>query len=558
MLHFIHSPIPRYLARRRYLSPPILGLLHLCQTVAVHAALSLLHLLLFSIPFLLLFRSLQTVLLLILHRHRRFFNRIFLEAQNSNCTLEAASHSLNRSIMSSPREHPNIKDEFADMNLSIIGIGVEYPPHLLTAADLDTLCKRWYPESPAMTKVRAINNFTGIDSRSAVGDVDHPVANQLEAPSIDELCRVFLTDGVALAIKAAQKAISEAGLLPSDITHMVSTTCTNSANPGFDHFVIRGLGIKHSVEKVLLHGVGCAGGLAATRTAANLANGASYRGRKARILVVALEICSLLARSELDSIHSTQETRIGITLFGDCASALIVSNGNGGHEEPIYDILGWDHRIIPGTGDDLGFDVDPLGWKVILTPQVPKLAASAIEPVFNDLVTSIPSLPYPYNSTKSAAEYDWALHPGGSTILTGVERAMGVTPEHMRASYDTYINHGNSSSATVISVLDRLRQKDMDAPEFCPGGRKPRDHVIAAAFGPGIAVEMALLKRNLGFGGGTGLVGTGLVTPPPDSEGDIPSSAEASEDCGLGGLGSSTDVSDDGGLSEMLNGVELD
>jgi type III polyketide synthase len=30
-------------------------------------------------------------------------------------------------------------------------------------------------------------------------------------------------------------------------------------------------------------------------------------------------------------------------------------------EEPIYELLGWEHRVVPDTEKDLGFDVDPLG-----------------------------------------------------------------------------------------------------------------------------------------------------------------------------------------------------
>jgi fungal type III polyketide synthase len=213
-----------------------------------------------------------------------------------------------------------------------------------------------------MSKVLMINQYTGIDTRSAIGTVDHPLANMERAPSIAELCKAFLKDGVALAVAAAHQAITEARIDISEITHVVSTTCTNSANPGFDHFVCKQLGITQPVEKVLLHGIGCSGGLASLRTAANLALGASFRGRPARILVVALEISSLLVRSELDSINELQETRIGVTLFSDCASSLILSNSIGSQvQEPIYELLGWDHRMIPDTEDDLGFDVDPLG-----------------------------------------------------------------------------------------------------------------------------------------------------------------------------------------------------
>ena len=213
-----------------------------------------------------------------------------------------------------------------------------------------------------MNKVLTINNYTGIETRSAIGTVDHPLANMDRAPTIEELCGVFLKDGVALAVSAARKALHEAQLSPLDITHVVSTTCTNSANPGFDHFVCKQLGIIQPVEKVLLHGIGCSGGLASLRTAANLALGSSFRRRRARVLVIALEISSLLVRSELDSVHDLQETRIGITLFSDCASALILSNGCGDMgAEPVYELLGWDHRVIPDTELDLGFDVHPLG-----------------------------------------------------------------------------------------------------------------------------------------------------------------------------------------------------
>ena len=144
---------------------------------------------------------------------------------------------------------------------------------------------------------------------------------------------------------------------------MVSTTCTNSANPGFDHFVTKELGMKSNVEKVLLHGVGCSGGMAAIRTAANLALGSSHRNKPARVLVLACELSSVLVRSELDSIHQTQKTRIGVCLFGDCASSCVLSNGIGDDPSagPVYELLGWKHEVLEDTENDLGFDVDPQG-----------------------------------------------------------------------------------------------------------------------------------------------------------------------------------------------------
>jgi type III polyketide synthase len=212
-----------------------------------------------------------------------------------------------------------------------------------------------------MRKVLSINRHTGINTRSSISELDHPLVSGEKTPSIIEIHERFMSDGVPLAIKAARKAIVEARIDLSEITHVVSSTCTDSANPGFDHFVVKGLGITCPVEKVLLHGVGCSGGLASLRTAANLALGHTARTKPARILCVALEINTSLVRSELDSIHNLQETRIGVALFSDCASACVLSNSIGRHAEPIYNLLGWDHRIIVDTEGDLGFDINPSG-----------------------------------------------------------------------------------------------------------------------------------------------------------------------------------------------------
>lgn len=103
-------------------------------------------------------------------------------------------------------------------------------------------------------------------------------------------------------------------------------------------------------------------------------------------------------------------------------------------------------------------------------------------PVFVDLVSSIPELT---DAGKlNPADFDWALHPGGATVITGVEAAMGLTPEHLRASYEIYMNHGNSSSATVFAVIDRLLRMGQG-----------NQHIASCAFGPGIAIEMMMLKR---------------------------------------------------------------
>lgn len=121
------------------------------------------------------------------------------------------------------------------------------------------------------------------------------------------------------------------------------------------------------MEKVLLHGVGCAGGLAALRLAASLCQAAAYRGEPAHVLVNACEITSSMRRDELDRINRDQQVRIGITLFGDGAGALILSLDPGNvvpeHKFPkgIYELVNWAHLTVPDTATDLRIDVDASG-----------------------------------------------------------------------------------------------------------------------------------------------------------------------------------------------------
>lgn len=61
---------------------------------------------------------------------------------------------------------------------------------------------------------------------------------------------------------------------------------------------------------------------------------------------------------------------------------------------------------------------------------------------------------------------------------------MKLTPQHLQASYEIYMKYGNSSSATIISVLNKLREIE------------GKDQVVACAFGPGIALEMMILRRR--------------------------------------------------------------
>ena len=79
---------------------------------------------------------------------------------------------------------------------------------------------------------------------------------------------------------------------------------------------------------------------------------------------------------------------------------------------------------------------------------------------------------------------DWAIHPGGKSILQAIEKALNLQPDQTAASWEILSKFGNMSSATFLFVLEFLsRQENL----------KP--WAAGLGFGPGLSAEGILLHR---------------------------------------------------------------
>lgn len=215
----------------------------------------------------------------------------------------------------------------------------------------------------SIEKLLNINRQTGIDQRPTFADASLDLLNQPDPPSVGMLDDFFLKNGVPLAAQASNKAISDWGGAREEITHTVATTGSHSGCPGFDHFVRKELQLNPEVCATLVQGAGCAGGLAALRTAADIALAAQARQEKARILVMSCEIASTFIRSDLDRLVKEKKLIIGSTLFSDAASACIVSNnvGQRAFEKPVYRIVRSLTYRVEASPADMSIKPDPQG-----------------------------------------------------------------------------------------------------------------------------------------------------------------------------------------------------
>lgn len=350
-----------------------------------------------------------------------------------------------------------------------------------------------------MKKLLQINRTTGIDTRgSAINYAADLTDLKHTGPlSISELDACFRDVGVETAVSACHQALKEWAGPRDTITHTVAVTCTNQGNPGYDLLVARRLGIAYTAKRTLLHGVGCAGGLAILRTTADIACSAAARGQPARVLAFASELCTpILSRelAEAEACKDLGQLGIGAALFGDGAGAFVLCNEYGmleggptgdGPGGSIFRLWGWDSETIPETLEHMSFYADPLGYRPVLTREVPSLTTQAVRPLFERLLpifrqrTGLDGL--------DVQDFDWALHPGGQAIINGAQKLLDLTDDQLRATKKIYKTRGNCSSAAVLMVLDSLRALGHG-----------KDAVVATSFGPGLCIEMAMFTRCRG------------------------------------------------------------
>ncbi|KAJ5661552.1 uncharacterized protein N7477_009168 [Penicillium maclennaniae] len=369
--------------------------------------------------------------------------------------------------------------------LYITGLASQYPPYLLGPEELEKFTARFYDISRPGQEI----HFRLLRHRNK---------SNPHAPSISEIDKFFRQAGVDLTVQACEKALEEAHLAPQQITHTIGVTCTNQGNPGYDLLVARKLNLAPHVDRMLLHGVGCAGGLSILRAAAQIAGGASLRRRPARILAFACELCTPNLRHYLALAEKCTESdpvNIAGALFSDAAAAFVLCNeyamAENEQDTHVFELLEWGYDLIPDTIEHMSFHADIDGYRAILSRDVPEYTKHAIGPMFERLLPSYEE----QISSRSRAEgiqvfeslgvrdFDWALHPGGKAIIDGAAQVLQLSEGQLQASREVYRTRGNSSSASVLNVLDRLRS------------RSRKTHVVATSFGPGLSIEMALLRR---------------------------------------------------------------
>jgi len=321
-----------------------------------------------------------------------------------------------------------------------------------------------YNNSPI---ARRIFTTAGVRQRHAVAN---PIVEDLSSWSTAARISRFLPEAMPLGKEAISTALSAAALDPSDVGLFAVASCTGYATPGLDILLARDIGMSDTVQRLFIGHMGCYAALPALGAVSDY--------------VTARQRPALLLCLELTSLHiqpGTNDTDqiVSHALFSDAAAALVIQPKPSSSARANLEIIDIVARTDVSASDHMTWDVTDLGFRMGLSPRVPDVLALHLRNVVDDLLAR--------HQLELEDVRGWAVHPGGPRILDVAAEALDLEPDDLIESRDTLATHGNCSSATVLAVLEEVRQRR---------ALQSGDHVIALAFGPGLTLYATLLRAT--------------------------------------------------------------
>ena len=364
------------------------------------------------------------------------------------------------------------------MSLTLRGIGTALPSTILTQDDAlrlaRVLCARtaeqatWLPGMYEGTGIRTRRVVLApqiirdvLDGTSLSGSVFLPSADPDDrGPTTAERMQIYAEEAGPLALPAATRALADGRVLPGEVTHLVTVSCTGFAAPGLDQVLIRGLDLPATVQRTHVGYMGCHGAINGLRVAKAFADA----DPGARVLLCAVELCSLHYHYGWDP-----QRMVANALFADGAAAAI---GLASPEPRERRVLATGSYVLPDSAQDMGWTVGDHGFEMTLSRRVPGLIARHLRPWLDAWLGQL--------GLERAVVGGWAIHPGGPRILQAVAESLDLSAEATAPSRAVFAELGNMSSPTVLFILERLRQQ----------GKQP---CVLLGFGPGLVAEAALV-----------------------------------------------------------------
>jgi alkylresorcinol/alkylpyrone synthase len=349
---------------------------------------------------------------------------------------------------------------------TISGVRGVLPPHRYSQARLtDLFARLCLPDSTAHAVAARFHSSARVGTRHLAlpieryGDIDgFTAAND-----------AFLSVAVDLGCEAALAALADAGLRPSDVDLVVSTTVTGIAVPSLDARIAVRIGMRPDVKRIPIIGLGCVAGAAGVARLHDF-----LRGWPTSVaMLVSVELCSLTMQRQDPSAANM----IASGLFGDGAAAVVAvgSDHLGATAGPrVVDSVS---HLYANSERAMGWDIGSSGLKVVLGAEVPDL-------VRTHLADDVKSLLAPHG-LEIGDIARWICHPGGPKVIEAIQSVLGLDEDDLAMTWRSLHAIGNLSSASVLHVF---------ANTLAGRPASPGDWGVVMAMGPGFCAELVLLR----------------------------------------------------------------
>jgi alkylresorcinol/alkylpyrone synthase len=129
----------------------------------------------------------------------------------------------------------------------------------------------------------------------------------------------------------------------------------------------------------------------------------------------------------------------------------------------------------PSTLDIMGWNVDPIGFGVVLSRALPRFVEEKLAGPVRCFARS-----------EGLAPGSFVCHPGGAKVLVAVEAALGLQIGTLADERTVLRQYGNMSAPTVMFVLKEALSKKLIGP------------AVLSALGPGFTASFLALEIGHG------------------------------------------------------------